>query len=64
MSFKKFLSDIQETTTTGDVAAVDTKLDMVKRPKPQKHLDKGKKCKKHKKVNCEECEALEESKYN
>lgn len=61
MSFKKFLKNMQEETTTGDIAGVETKLGMTKR---QKHLDKGKKCKKHKVLNCESCEIEEDSKYN
>jgi hypothetical protein len=61
MSFKKFLKDIQEETGVGDIASVDNKLGMTKR---QKHLDKGKKCKKHKVLNCETCEMEEDSKYN
>lgn len=48
MSFRKF---IQEETTSGDIATVDTKLGM-KRSKNEK----GKKCKEHKEVNCEICE--------
>lgn len=58
--FRKLLKDIKEETTSGDIATVDTKLDMVKR---QKHLIKGKKCKKHKRVDCEEC-LNEDSKWN
>ncbi len=37
--FKKFLKEIREETTSADIATVDTKLDLVKRPK---HLEKGK----------------------
>jgi len=54
MKFKKFLD---EETVAGDIAGVDTKLDMVRRP--MKHLQKGKKCKVHHVLNCEEC--LEEN---
>lgn len=61
MKFKKYLKDLAEETTTADIATVDTKLDMVRR---QKHLEKGKKCKKHKVLNCEQCEDLNESKYH
>jgi hypothetical protein len=52
--FKKFLKEIREETTSADIATVDTKLDLVKRPK---HLEKGKKCVKHKRLNCKECES-------
>lgn len=48
--FKKFL---EEETVSGDIATVDSKLDLTRR---NKHLSKGKKCKKHKRVNCEACE--------
>jgi len=51
--FRKLLKDIQEETTAADIATVDTKLDLVKRPK---HLVKGKKCKKHKRLNCKACD--------
>ena len=62
MSFKNYLKDLQEETTSGDIATVDTKLDMVRRPK---NLQKGKKCKKHGRVNCLECDSeLEESKWH
>ena len=54
MKFKKFLKDIEEQTTSADIATVDTKLDMTKRKK-------GKKCKKHKQFDCEVCE---EERYN
>ena len=48
--FKKF----HEEVTSGDIATVDNILgDMTKR-KP-KRLQKGKKCKKHKKLNCDVC---------
>jgi hypothetical protein len=53
--FRKLLKDIQEETTSGDIATVDTKLDIVKR-------GKGKKCKLHKAVNCDKC--LNENKWN
>jgi hypothetical protein len=59
MKFKKFLTTLAEETTSGDIASVDTKLDLVKRS--DKHLAKGKRCKEHKLLNCEECTA---SKYN
>ncbi len=39
-------------TTSGDIATYTGKLDMVKR---NKHLEKGKKCSKHGKLNCEKC---------
>lgn len=56
MSFKDFFN---EETTAGDIASVDTKLDM----RTPKHLSKGKKCRKHKKINCSVCSAEKESKY-
>lgn len=55
MKFKKYLKGLAEETTTADIATVDTKLDMAKRY--EKHAAKGKKCKKHKRVNCPICEA-------
>lgn len=33
MKFKEFLEEITEETTSGDIATVDTKLDLVKRDK-------------------------------
>ena len=54
MKFRKYLKDITEETTSGDIATVDNKLDLVRRP--EKHLQKGKKCKDHKRLNCQECE--------
>lgn len=60
--FKLYLDDLKEETTSGDIATVDTKMDLVKR---SKFLEKGKKCKKHGRRNCQECEMLEEdSKWN
>ncbi len=54
--FKRFLKDLEEETLSSDIATVDNKLDMVRRPlKLQKHLQKGKRCKLHKKLNCQEC---------
>ena len=47
-------------TTSGDIATVTNKLDMVKR---NKHLEKGKKCKRHNKLNCEIC-SEKEDKWN
>lgn len=59
---KEFLKDISEETTSSDIATVDTKLDLSKRPK---HLLKGKKCKLHKRINCKICDDdLSESKWN
>jgi hypothetical protein len=55
MRFKNYLDDMREETTSGDIATVDIKLDLVRR---QKHLDKGKKCKEHRIANCEDCEDL------
>lgn len=54
MKFKKYLRDLAEETTSAYIATVDNKLDMVRRY--EKHSQKGKKCKKHKVVNCEICE--------
>lgn len=62
MSFKKYLKDMAEETTAGDIATVSTKLDLSK--KHQKHQCKGKKCKTHKKINCIICEENEDSKWN
>jgi hypothetical protein len=45
MKFKKYLKDLEEETTSADIATVDTKLDM----------SNAKKCKKHKKFNCHSC---------
>jgi len=53
MKFKKYLKKLAEETTSADIATVDTKLDMTKR---HKHLQKGKRCKQHKELNCEICE--------
>ena len=47
----KEIHDLQEETTSGDIATVDNKLGS----KPVRNLVKGKKCKKHKRVNCLEC---------
>lgn len=44
-------------TTSGDIATFTGKLDMVKR---NKHLEKGKKCKKHNKLNCEICAGIDD----
>lgn len=57
-SFKRFFN---EETTAGDIASVDTKLELKRKPK---HLSKGKKCQKHGKVNCEICAAEKEHKYS
>ena len=46
-------------TTSGDIAQVTSKLDM----KRNKHLEKGKRCKKHNKLNCEIC-GEHEDKWN
>lgn len=63
MSFKEYLKDLAEETTSADIATVDNKLDLTQRY--QKHkCEKGKKCKAHKKPNCIICENLEESKWN
>lgn len=52
MNFRKLLKDLQEEVTSGDIATVDSKLGS----KPMRHRDgSGKKCKKHKRLNCEEC---------
>lgn len=57
--FKNFLNGLEEETTSGDIASVDNKLDMIKRY--EKHQHKGKKCKKHKQFDCQICE---EDRYN
>lgn len=62
MKFGKYLKDLAEETTAADIATVDTKLDLVKRH--EKHAHKGKKCKKHKKFNCEICEEMNENHWN
>jgi len=57
MSFKKFLEEEEAAgTTSGDIATVDTKLGMSRRKQV-----KGKKCKAHKRPNCEECAEMRES---
>lgn len=61
-NFRKYLKDIAEETTSGDIATVDTKLDLTQRY--EKHKCKGKKCKAHKKYNCIICEENEDSKWN
>lgn len=56
MRFKQYIKKIQEETTSADIATVDTKLDMTRRdPSEMKHLHKGKKCKLHKQLSCDEC---------
>lgn len=62
MKFRKYLKGLAEETTTADIATVDNKLDMVRRY--EKHAQKGKKCKKHKQLNCEICEELHEHHWN
>jgi hypothetical protein len=56
MNFRKLLKDIhdiQEETTSGDIATVDSKLGT----KPIRHQGgNGKKCKSHKRVDCLECQ--------
>ena len=48
-------------TGSSDIATFTSKLDMVKR---NKYLEKGKKCKKHGKLNCKECcDDYEDSKW-
>lgn len=59
-NYKGFKDFFNEETTSGDIATVDTKLDL----RTPKHLSKGKKCKKHKKINCSICAAHEDNKYN
>lgn len=49
INFKKMLED----TVAGDIAPVDNAFG---KPTKVKHLEKGKKCKKHKKLNCEVCD--------
>lgn len=60
MKFRKFLNAIEEETTSSDIATVANKLDLNQRH--EKHSNKGKKCKNHKKLNCEICN--EDSKWN
>ena len=62
MKFKKYLKTLGEETTSADIATVDTKLDLVKRH--EKHAHKGKKCKKHKKYDCEICQEMMEESWN
>lgn len=50
MDFRTLLKDIQEETTSGDIAIVQSKVGSA----PVKR-QKGKKCKKHKRINCQEC---------
>ena len=57
--FKLYLDEIREETSASDVASVDTKMDL----RRNKHLEKGKKCQKHKRLNCSEC-LDKESKWN
>lgn len=52
MNFRDLLNDIKE-TSSGDIATVDVKLDLTKRANRQN----GKKCKKHKRINCLECQS-------
>lgn len=54
MKFKEYLHELSELTTSGDIATVDSKLKHMHRR--DKHLVKGKKCKEHKQLNCEECD--------
>ncbi len=49
-------------TSSGDIATFTSKLDMVGRTK---HLEKGKKCNKHRVRNCQKCaDAAEDGKWN
>lgn len=43
---------MQEETTSGDIATVDNKLGATRR---HRRLEKGKKCKDHKRLNCSVC---------
>jgi len=52
MSFKKFVKELKEETTSADITTVDNKLDFSRR---DKHRSKGKKCKSHKRLECREC---------
>lgn len=59
---QKGLYEDEGGTTSSDIATVDSKLDIIKR---NKHLDKGKKCKKHGIKNCHKCsDEYEDSKWN
>lgn len=56
MRFKNYVKKLQEETTSADIATVTAKLDLTRRDASHmKHLSKGKKCKIHKRLNCEEC---------
>lgn len=57
-NFRDFL---EEETVSGDIETVDSNLGMSKR---NKHLSKGKKCKKHKRANCVSCEEERYEDYN
>lgn len=60
--FRSFLENLKEETTSGDIATVDNKMDFVRR---NKHLEKGKKCTTHKRLNCNICnDDLENKKWN
>jgi hypothetical protein len=59
-SFKRYLKDIAEEVTSADIATVDNKLNLIKRPK---RLQKGKKCKLHKRLNCKRCQDAIEDNY-
>lgn len=58
--FKLYLDELKEETSSGDIATVANKMDLVKR---NKHLEKGKKCQKHKRLGCTEC-LDDDSKWN
>lgn len=57
--FKLYLDELKEETSAGDIAGVDSKMDL----RRHKHLEKGKKCAKHKRLNCVEC-LDKDSKWN
>lgn len=61
MGFKKFLKNLEEEMQAADIAGVDTKLDFVRRDKKR---TKGKKCKMHKRYDCQECKDRQDNKYN
>jgi hypothetical protein len=52
MDFRTLLDNIKEETVAGDIASVETKIGT----KPLRHrVGSGKRCKKHKTINCQTC---------
>ena len=61
--YRKLLKEIQEIkeeTTSADIASVDTKLGSG----PFRRMKKGKKCKEHKRFNCDECQSDDDEKWS